>query len=165
MFNLCAHATIGSNYPKSAKTQREDKVGSILGTDNTRDNEGGLKIFGDSLTKKNPDAIKNSIGVNAYLWKSSLEVVSFMPISITDPASGVITTDWLEDQNGKGERHKVNVLVKSSELNASNIKVTVFKQVLKDRIWRDVKASEEISHDLEEKILTRARALKMAQEH
>ena len=57
------------------------------------------------------------------------------------------------------------MFVKSNELKAADLKVTVFKQVLRDHMWRDAKVNETIAQDMEDKILTRARTLKLAQEH
>ena len=39
------------------------------------------------------DAPEAGIGVNSFLWRSSLEVLSFMPLSEVDPFGGVIITD------------------------------------------------------------------------
>ena len=156
-----------SPYPKSAKVQRDERIGSVLGTDDDGKSNGGFFIFGES--KKDaaagiPSGSK-SIGVNIYLWKGTLEVISFMPIAVSDPIGGIITTDWLEDLDGHGERYKIDVFVKSNELKAADLKVTVFKQVLRDHMWRDAKVNETIAQDMEDKILTRARTLKLAQEH
>ena len=35
-----------------------------------------------------------TIGVNSYLWRASLETLSFMPLLQTDSTGGVIVTDW-----------------------------------------------------------------------
>ena len=35
-----------------------------------------------------------TIGVNSYLWRASLDALSFMPLLQTDSDGGVIVTDW-----------------------------------------------------------------------
>ena len=35
-----------------------------------------------------------SMAVNAFLWRASLDTVSFIPLDIADPIGGVITTQW-----------------------------------------------------------------------
>ena len=35
-----------------------------------------------------------TIGVNSYLWRASLDTLSFMPLTETDSNGGVIVTDW-----------------------------------------------------------------------
>ena len=45
----------------------------------------------------NPDIAASqttTIGVNAYLWRASLDTLSFMPLVQTDSNGGVIVTDW-----------------------------------------------------------------------
>jgi hypothetical protein len=164
LLSFSSEATLGSVYPKSAKSQRDERVGSVLSSD-SKESEGGLTIMGSLKKSKEPSNVLKTTTVNPYLWKASLDIISFMPITISDPVGGVISTDWLEDQNGKGERHKINVIIKSSDLKAGDLKVSVFKQILRDHIWRDVKVHESLSHDVEDKILTKARSIKLSQEH
>ena len=37
-----------------------------------------------------------TIGVNSYLWRATLDTLSFMPLLQTDSNGGVIVTDWYE---------------------------------------------------------------------
>src|SRR5690606_28247977 len=50
---------------------------------------------GDSRPKADLAAAQvTSIGVNSYLWRASLETLSFMPLTQADSSGGVIVTDW-----------------------------------------------------------------------
>ncbi|MEL6531017.1 MAG: DUF3576 domain-containing protein, partial [Pseudomonadota bacterium] len=49
---------------------------------------------GDRPTTELQAAQVNAIGVNAFLWRASLETVSFAPLLQADSAGGVIVTDW-----------------------------------------------------------------------
>lgn len=149
-----------SKYPKSAADKRNEKLGSVL---DNKDSSGGFNLFGGGKGSENGSY--KGIGVNVHLWKASLEVISFMPLAISDSAGGVITTEWSEDLDHPGERHKINIIIKSTELKAHSLKVTVFKQELRSNIWRDVKPSTQLAQDIEDKILTKARSLKLSQEH
>jgi predicted small lipoprotein YifL len=40
-----------------------------------------------------------TIGVNSYLWRASLDTLSFMPLLQTDSNGGVIVTDWYVNPN------------------------------------------------------------------
>ncbi len=151
-----------SKYPKSSADERKDNFGSVLGGD--ENSSGGFTLFGGGNKDKDSSNYKG-LGVNVYLWKAALEVISFMPIAISDSAGGVITTEWSEDLDHPGEKYKVNILIKSTDLNTNSLKVTVFKQSLQDNIWRSVKPNDNIVTDIEDKILTKARKLKLAQEH
>src|SRR3546814_20159375 len=48
-----------------------------------------------------------TIGVNAYLWRASLDTLSFMPLLQTDSNGGVIVTEWYVNPNTHDERMKV----------------------------------------------------------
>lgn len=105
-----------------------------------------------------------SIGVNSFLWRATLDTLSFMPLVSADPFGGVIITDWYEDPKTKGERFKVNALIIDKTLRADGVKITVFKQVVdKKGAWHDVEVSKDLSHDLEDTILTRAREMRLSQ--
>ena len=44
-----------------------------------------------------------TIGVNSYLWRASLDALSFMPLVQTDSAGGVIVTDWYANPGNPGD--------------------------------------------------------------
>src|SRR5690606_25113230 len=52
---------------------------------------GGLQLGG---TRRDDDPGGAGIGVNAFLWRASLDTFAFMPLSSADPFGGVIITDW-----------------------------------------------------------------------
>ncbi|HEU5046489.1 MAG TPA: DUF3576 domain-containing protein [Rickettsiales bacterium] len=104
------------------------------------------------------------ISVNSYLWRATLDTLSFMPLASADPFGGVIITDWYEDPKARGERYKVNALITDSALRADAIRVSVFKQRRDNKgVWRDIDVTPGMAHDLEDAILTRARELRIAQ--
>ena len=53
---------------------------------------GGLTFGGDSEVQQQDQG--GGIGVNSFLWRASLDTVSFMPLVSADPFGGVIITDW-----------------------------------------------------------------------
>lgn len=143
-----------SSYPDK---QAEDykKYGSVVSE------EGGFTLFGTD--RKAPDQ-GSGIGVNGYLWRASLDTLSFMPLASADPFGGVILTDWYVTAQAPDERVKVSVYILSRELRADGLKVTVFRQKREaDGQWADTTPGTETADKLEETILTRARRLKIAQ--
>jgi hypothetical protein len=100
------------------------------------------------------------IGVNAFLWRATLDTISFMPLSSADPFGGVIITDWYAPPTaGPNERFKLNVLIKDQRLRSDGVKVTVFRQERAGAEWRDVAANTATGTELENAILTRARQM------
>ncbi|SET39139.1 DUF3576 domain-containing protein [Oceanicella actignis] len=104
------------------------------------------------------------IAINRHLWRASLDTLAFLPLSSTDPFSGVIATDWGVNPDAPDERFKVTVLVSSPKLEASSLKVAVYRQVRGEGgEWLPAPVSPETARKLEDAILARARQIKVAE--
>jgi hypothetical protein len=124
--------------------------------------EGGL--FGASKRKKEGEGDgANGISVNSFLWRASLDTVSFMPLASADPFGGVILTDWHTTPEAPNERFKLNVFILSRELRSDGVRVRAFKQVYQNGQWVDAEVTGDTTTKLEDTILTRARQLRIAQ--
>lgn len=144
-----------SQYPSSARQKRKENFGSILG------GEGGISLDGSNPNAGIFGGKKSQLAINPYLWQATLDTLSFMPLASADSAGGVIVTDWYENPSYPGERYKVTVLISSAELKVESLKVTSFKQILKNGVWREVSVNPKVVADLEEKILATAREIKV----
>ena len=100
------------------------------------------------------------IGVNAYLWRASLETLSFMSLTQTDSAGGVIVTDWYANPNNPNERMKVSVSILDRELRADALRVAASRQVLQNGTWMEAPVQAATVQKLEDIILTKARDLR-----
>jgi hypothetical protein len=96
------------------------------------------------------------IQVNAYLWRASLDTLSFMPLVSADPFGGVIITDWYSPPATPDERFKANAYILSQQLSANAIQVSVFHQVLQGGTWQDAPVDPSTVSGLEDRILARA---------
>jgi len=96
------------------------------------------------------------IQVNAYLWRASLDTLSFMPLVSADPFGGVIITDWYSPPATPDERFKANAYILSQQLSANAIQVSVFHQVLQGGQWQDAPVDPGTVSGLEDRILARA---------
>ena len=119
--------------------------------------EGESLIFGGDDSP--PSAGDGSgIGVNAFLWRASLDIVSNLPIASADPFGGVIITDWYSPPQAPKERLKLNLFILGRSLRADGIRTTVFKQVLgPNGNWVTAPVTRGTSNQIELSILTRAR--------
>ena len=103
------------------------------------------------------------IGVNSFLWRATLDTVSFMPLSSADPFGGVIITDWYTPPETPGERFKMNIFILGRQLRADGLRVAVFRQAhAGDGNWITASVKTQTSISLENQILTRARQLRVA---
>ncbi|NNG05220.1 MAG: DUF3576 domain-containing protein [Inquilinus sp.] len=102
------------------------------------------------------------IGVNSFLWRATLDTVTFMPVSAADPFGGVILTDWYSPPGSPGERFKVNVYILDRQLRADGLRVAVFRQVRDSAAgWIDAPVDPATATALEDTILSRARELRV----
>ena len=101
-----------------------------------------------------------TIGVNAYLWRASLDTLSFMPMVQTDSNGGVIVTDWYSNPNSPNERMKLTVSILDQDLRADALRVAASRQVNQGGQWVDAPVAAATVQKLEEIILTKARDLR-----
>ena len=102
------------------------------------------------------------LGVNAFLWRASLDTISFMPLASADSFGGVIITDWYSPPETPAERFKVDIYILGRELQPAGIRATVFRQKQNEAgMWVDAPVDEGTGQDLEDTILTRARQLRV----
>ena len=103
-----------------------------------------------------------TIGVNAYLWRATLDSLSFMPLLQTDSNGGVIVTDWYVNPQAPTERMKVTVSILDQDLRADAVRVAALRQVNQGGQWIAAPVQAATTQKLEDIILTRARDLRRA---
>lgn len=140
----------GPNNPRPGASERE----SIFGPD-------GLTLFGGGSDSAGA-AAGGGIGVNSFLWRASLDTLSFAPLASADPFGGVIITDWYSDPAMPDERFKMTVYILDRRLRADGVRVSVFKQQRdQERGWVDASVDAGTNTQLENAILIRARQLRI----
>ncbi len=134
--------------------------GSLLGGD------GGISFFGGGDDAAGGAGGGTGIGVNAFLWRASLDTVSFLPVTSADPFGGVIITDWYSPSDTPDERFKLNVYILDRQLRADGLRVAVFREVRDgtNGAWVSAEVADETATQLEDAILTRARQLRVSQQ-
>ncbi|MBN9506773.1 MAG: DUF3576 domain-containing protein [Altererythrobacter sp.] len=101
-----------------------------------------------------------TIGVNSYLWRASLETLSFMPLTQADSSGGVIVTDWYANPQNPNERMKVSVSILDQDLRADALRVAASREVLQGGVWVAAPVQAATVQRLEDIILTKARDLR-----
>jgi hypothetical protein len=102
----------------------------------------------------------NTIGVNSYLWRASLDALSFMPLVQTDSAGGVIVTDWYVNPQTPNERVKLTVSILDQDLRADALRVAGSRQVAQNGQWVEAPLRAATVQKMEGIILTKARDLR-----
>lgn len=113
---------------------------------------GGKKVNLEGLSK----------GVNPYLWRASIETLSFMPMLEVDPRAGAIITDWYVNPETPNERMKLSTFIMGGDLRADALRVTVVRQELGEQgVWTNQPVRAGTVLKIEDAILARARELRI----
>ena len=102
----------------------------------------------------NRDSQSEKFYVNSFLWRASLDILSFAPFQSTDAFGGIIITEWYKKNN---KQIKLTALIKSRDLRSEGINVKAYIKNDEKEIFEDVKLSRKI----EDLILTKARELRL----
>ena len=62
------------------------------------------------------------------MWRASLDILDFIPLTNADYSGGVIITDWYSEDSNK-ESIKISVRFLSNEIRSDSIKIIVHKKV------------------------------------
>lgn len=160
----CLLAACGMADPEQSYPRREGRNvdPNPSGERETIFGPGGMNIFGSSKSQTGGVGQGSGIGINSFLWRATLDTLSFMPLSSADPFGGVIITDWYSMPENPKDRFKMTVYILDRRLRADGIKVAVFKQTRdSSQRWLNAIVSGDTAVQLENAILTRARQIRL----
>ena len=117
----------------------------------SKDSSKGVSLT-DFINKDETEG--KSFYVNSFLWRASLDVLSFAPFQSTDAFGGIIVTEWFKKNN---QEIKLTALIKSRDLRSEGINIKAHIKNNKNEISEDLVLSRKI----EDLILTKARVLRI----
>jgi len=91
------------------------------------------------------------------LWRASLDVINFMPLTSANYSGGVIITDWYSDDGNDGESIKFVIRFLTNEIRSDAIDLKIFYKNC--RSINNCKVSEkvnELNTEIKKEILKRA---------
>ena len=62
------------------------------------------------------------------MWRATLDILDFLPLTTVDYSGGVIISDWYTDNSNKNQALKVTVRFLSNTVQSNSIKVTVHRK-------------------------------------
>ena len=111
------------------------------------------------------DSMKGSRGGGVFefassngLWKASLDVIDFMPLSSVNYSGGIIITDWYSENNSPNESIKISIRFLTNELRSDALDVKIFNRKCTESLI-DCKFSEssgDLSNEIKREILKKA---------
>lgn len=95
------------------------------------------------------------------LWRASLEILDFIPMSTVDYSGGIIITDWYSDSSSN-KSYKITVRFLSNEIQSNSIKIIVHEKTCKVDLNCSIKETDsKIKSELQKSILTKAANLEL----
>ena len=62
------------------------------------------------------------------LWRASLDVIDFMPLSSVNYSGGIIITDWYSENSNQNESIKISIRFMTNEVRSDALKIKVFNR-------------------------------------
>ena len=85
----------------------------------------GYRILGD----KNKNGGVFEFASSNPMWRASIKLLEFTPLSNVDYSGGMIITDWFSDEKAENVYTKITVRFFSNEVRADGVNVIIYKKV------------------------------------
>ena len=110
--------------------------------DTFKDSRGGVFDFASS----NP------------MWKASLDIIEFMPLSSVNYSGGIIITDWYSENNTPNESIKISIRFLTNEIRSDALEIKVFNRKCENNLLncKFIDSSGVLVTELKKEILKKA---------
>jgi len=146
--------------PKFAKPSKTDTAAPVNAKEKARRNvEEGRGISLKGLVG-GARGTTYQFGTSNALWRASLDVLDFMPLSTVDYSGGIIITDWYNDTGSPDESIKLTVRFLNNEIQSNSVKVIVHNKKCKVNLNCQInEIDSKIKYELQRSILKKAALL------
>ena len=91
------------------------------------------------------------------LWRASLDVLDFMPLTSANYSGGIIITDWYSEQGNPDESIKITIRFLSNEVRSDAINVDIFyKKCIAPNNCKINKQDGQLKKEITRQILAKA---------
>jgi hypothetical protein len=91
------------------------------------------------------------------MWRATLEILDFLPLSNVDYSGGIVTTDWYNEGTSRDESIKITVRFLTNEIRSDGIKIIVHKKRCSvDQSCKITKIDSTLEQELQVAILKKA---------
>ena len=91
------------------------------------------------------------------LWRASLDIIEFMPLTSANYSGGIIITDWYSNDNNPNETIKITIRFLSNEIRADAIDIKVFYKKCDNELKCIIsQQNQKIGSELRKEILKKA---------
>ena len=97
------------------------------------------------------------------MWRASLEILDFLPMTTVDYSGGIIISDWYSDSdNSNKESIKITIRFLSNEIRSDSLKIIVHKKNCKSDLTSctiNILDNSSIGQELRSSIIKKASLL------
>ena len=91
------------------------------------------------------------------MWRASLEILDFLPLTTVDYSGGMIISDWYSDTSNQKESIKITVRFLSNDIQTGSLKILVHKKTcIAPNNCLVKKIKSKIEEELQRSILSKA---------
>ena len=92
------------------------------------------------------------------LWRASLDVIDFMPLSSVNYSGGIIITDWYSDKNNQNESIKISIRFLTNEIRSDALDIKIFTRKCKNNLMscNVIETNKVLITELKKEILKKA---------
>ena len=116
----------------------------------------GFKLM--DLTEKKQGGVFDFASSNE-LWRASLDIIDFIPLSSVNYSGGIIISDWYSSNNNPNESIKITIRFLTNEIRSDALDISVFNRKCSDMNLLNCKVVQTdgvISAELKKEILRKA---------
>ena len=111
----------------------------------------------DSFSDKNKGSGNFDFASSNELWRASLDVIDFMPLSSVNYSGGIIITDWYFDEKNPNESIKISIRFLTNEIRTDALDIKVFNKICNNSVNCKITETDGvIGKELKRKILKTA---------
>ena len=110
------------------------------------------------LDSKNPKGGTFDFASSNELWRASLDVIDFMPLSSVNYSGGIIITDWYSDGNNQNESVKISIRFLTNEIRSDALDIKIFTRKCKNNLMNCnvIETNKVLITELKKEILKKA---------
>ena len=92
------------------------------------------------------------------MWKASLDIIEFMPLSSVNYSGGIIITDWYSENNTPNESIKISIRFLTNEIRSDALEIKVFNRKCENNLLncKFIDSSGVLVTELKKEILKKA---------
>ena len=92
------------------------------------------------------------------LWRASLDVIDFMPLTSVNYSGGIIITDWYSNERSQNESIKITIRFLTNEIRSDALSIKVFTRKCKESLinCKYIESNKSLVAELKKEILKRA---------